>query len=193
MDRHSGKEGAETERTRRYLEILICALMENSYYKQEVSAWDINLFLISAQLYDAGEIAIPDDILNKPGELTEDEYENVKTHTDFGLRIIRKIRENVDNSGLLYHALALAGSHHERWDGMGYPLGLRGKGIPLQGRIMAIADTYNALTNDRPYRARVSHKEAVEVIKNGGGTQFDPGLVEVFLACEGDFEKVNTE
>jgi putative two-component system response regulator len=193
MSRRGGKEGGSIERAGRHLEVLIHALLEDSYYKQEVSDWDIDLFLFSAQLHDAGEIIIPDEILNKTSELTEKEYGNVKTHADFGLKIIHKIKENVDNGGLLYHAEALAGSHHERWDGMGYPLGLRGKAIPLQGRIMAIVDAYNALTNDRPYRARVSHKEAVEIIKNGSGTQFDPGLVEVFLTCEEDFKKVKIE
>ena len=175
---------------RRYLEIFLNASSKHESYNAEVSGWDIELFLISGQLHDVGKMAVNIDILNKAEKLTEDEFENVKTHADFGVKIIRRIKENVDNSSLLYHAEALAGSHHEKWDGTGYTLRLKGKDIPLQGRIMAIVDVYDALVNDRPHREKKTHSEAVEIIKSGGGIHFDPELIEIFLEIEKEFESV---
>jgi len=139
-------------------------------------------------LHDVGKIAVADRVLNKAKELTDEEYEKIKGHADFGVKIIQKVKENVENGNLLYHAEALTGSHYEKWDGSGYPRGLKGEEIPLQGRIMAIVDVYDALTTDRPHRAKKTHEEAVEIIGNSGGTQFDPDLVDVFLENEKEFE-----
>ena len=186
---HGGKEHDHVERMRRYLEILVNALSRHEEYKNEVLSWDRGLFLMSAQLHDVGKISVTDNILNKTEELTKDEYEIVKTHVDFGGRVIEQIKENIENGDLLHHAQAIAESHHERWDGTGYPRRLKGEEIPLQGRIMAIADVYDALTTARPHRERKMHKEAVEIIMYGRGTHFDPGLVDVFLESEKEFEK----
>ena len=177
------------DRIRKYLEIFIDALKTNDNYKNEVSSWDLSLFLMSAPLYDVGKIAVSDNILGKPEKLTDEELEYVKTHADVGLKIIQQIRENVNNGSLLNHAEALAGSHHERWDGTGYPLGLKGKGIPLQGRIMAIVDVYEALTSQRPHRSKQTREETLEIIKSYKGTYFDPDLVDIFLEIEQEFEK----
>ena len=186
----SGKMQGNTDNMRRYLEILIDALMRHENYKEEVASWDIELFYMSAQLHDVGKISVPDQILNKSGALTAEEFGSVKSHTDFGVRIIQQVKNNVENGNILNHAEALAGSHHEKWDGSGYPHGLKGTDIPLQGRLMAIADVYDALTTDRPHRNKRTHKEAVRIISYGSGTQFDPGLVDVFLDCEEEFKKV---
>jgi HD-GYP domain-containing protein (c-di-GMP phosphodiesterase class II) len=192
-----GSRGAtelgNAERMRRYLEILISALHENDSYKKEVSTWDTDLLLMSAQMHDVGKIAIADHILNKTEELTADEYGDIKTHATFGVELIRQIKESVQNGVLLNHAEMLAGCHHEKWDGTGYPYGLRGQGIPLQGRLMAIVDVYNALTNDRPHRDRKTHDEAVYIISDGSETYFDPELVRVFLDNEEEFLKVERE
>ncbi|MCL1828485.1 MAG: HD domain-containing protein [Oscillospiraceae bacterium] len=190
VDLRGGADKGHTAVIQSFLKVFLNALLENEDYKSEVINWDVDLFLMSANLHDVGKIAIHDSLINKPAELTPVEYEDFKTHADFGVKIIRQIKENVNNEGLLNHAEAFAGSHHERWDGSGYPLGLKGEGIPLQGRIMAIVDVYEALVNDRPHRGRITHEEAAELIKNGSGTQFDPGLVAVFLKHEKEFKAV---
>ena len=185
-----GVEKGHADRILRYLKILIDALLKHDSYKPEVSSWDTDLFLLSANMHDVGKIAVADNILNKVGALSADEYENVKTHVDFGVKIVQRVKGSVEDGNLLLHAEMLTGSHHERWDGSGYPYRLKGEGIPLQGRIMAIVDVYEALTTDRPHRSSKTHKEAVEIIKNGAGSSFDPELVEIFIKCEKDFEKV---
>jgi len=190
MDARSGMKSGQMDRIRRYLTILIIALLNHEHYRDKVSSWDMEVFLLSAQLHDVGKLAINDNILHKTGKLTRAEYEDVKAHTDFGVKVIQQIKENMEENILLDHAEALTGSHHERWDGSGYPQGLKGNTIPLQGRLMAIVDVYDALTNDRHDREKISHWEAVEMIKSHSGTYFDPGLVDVFLENEKEFMKV---
>ena len=190
MDIRGGMKKGHTERMKRYLEVFINVLLKHESFKEEVSGWDIDIFLMSAQLHDIGKIAVADHLLNKSDTLTEDEYEELKTHTDLGFKIVQQIKENINDASLLYHAEALAGHHHEKWDGTGYPHGLKGKGIPLQGRLMGIVDVYDALTNDRPHRGMIFHREAVDIIKSLSGKHFDPELVEVFLEHEKEFEKV---
>ena len=185
----SGKEHGHVERMRRHLEIFVSALLKHENYKKELSSWDTELFLMSAKLHDVGKISVACHILNKTAKLTDEELEAVKTHADFGVRIVQKIKENIGNGNLLKHAEALVGSHHEKWDGTGYPLGLKGNEIPLEGRIMAIVDVYDALTSNRPHRKKHTHNEAVEIIMSSSGTHFDPELVDVFLECEKVLEK----
>jgi HD-GYP domain-containing protein (c-di-GMP phosphodiesterase class II) len=190
VDIRGGSKFGHTERLSKYLKIFVDALLLKDEFCDEVSSWDIDVFLISAQLHDIGKIAVSDVVLNKPGKLTDIEYENAKHHADFGMQIISHMRDSVDDKSLLHHAEALAGSHHEKWDGTGYPRGLKGKGIPLQGRIMAIVDVYDALTNHRPYRDMYAHAEAVDIIKRMSGTHFEPSLVEVFIENEKKLERV---
>jgi len=178
-----------TDRIRDYLRVFLNNLMENESYKKEISSWDKEVFLLLSQLHDIGKIAVADHILNKAGRLSDDEYESVRAHTDFGVKVVEQIKENIGSSKLLSHAETMAGSHHEKWDGTGYPHGLKGKDIPLQGRIMSLVDVYYALTTDRPHRKRKTHKEAIEIIINGRGTSFDPELVDVFLECAKGFEE----
>jgi putative two-component system response regulator len=186
MDARSGIDTMQTEKIRYYLTILMNALTKDERYKEEVSSWDMDIFLLSAQLHDVGKIAIDDSILHKTENLTNAEYNNVKTHTDFGVKVMRQIGKNVEEAGVLQFAEAITGTHHEKWDGSGYPLGLKGKDIPIQGRLMAIVDVYTALTNDRPDRKRISHQEAVKLIKSYSGSYFDPDLVSIFLDHEKD-------
>lgn len=183
--------GGHIERTQNYLKILIDALLENDIYKNEILSWDIDFFLQSSQLHDVGKIAIKDSILNKPAKLTDDEFNEMKTHTSFGVEVIERIQKNAAESVFLEHAKIFAGTHHEKWDGSGYPDGLAGEQIPLQGRLMAIADVYDALISERPYKKPFSHKDAVEIISNGRGTHFDPVLVDVFVKYEKKFEEVS--
>ena len=186
----SGNDTGHSDRVRRYLEVTVNALQDNDAIKDEMEHWDIGHFLMSAQLHDIGKLAVADNLLGKITGLTDDEFESVKTHVDLGLQIIRQIKGHVEHISILNHAEALAGSHHEKWDGSGYPHGLKGKAIPLQGRIMAIVDVYDALTSDRPHREKKTHQEAVEIIRNGSGTHFDPDLVKAFLEFETQFDEI---
>jgi len=190
VETRSGAENRQGDKIRRYMEIFINAVIKREHFKEEVSAWNTNLLLMSAQLHDVGMITLDDNILYKKDTLTENEYESVKSHTEAGVKVIRQIMGNVENENVLYHAEVMARSHHEKWDGTGYPLGLKGEQIPLQGRIMAIVDVYDALTKNRPHRDMMPHKQALDVIRGCAGTHFDPGLIDVFLSCERDLEKV---
>ena len=179
--------GGHIERTQSYLSILLNAELKNEAYKQEIQSWDKELLLQSAQLHDIGKISIDDDILRKPGKLTPEEFEKIKTHTVIGEKIIDGIKAKTSQKTFLEQARVLAMSHHEWWDGSGYPNGLKGEEIPLQGRLMAIADVYDALISNRPYKQAFSHEKAVEAIKSESGTHFDPTLVELFLSVADDF------
>jgi len=182
--------GSHIERTQNYLRILIEALKKSTLYQDEVSSWDAELILQSAQLHDVGKIAIEDRILRKPGKLTPDEFDKIKVHTVFGEKVIERIKKNTTQHAFLEQARLLAYTHHEKWDGSGYPMGLKGLSIPLQGRLMAVADVYDALVSNRPYKKAFDHEQAVDIIKNESGTHFDPALVDLFLTVSDEF-KIN--
>ncbi len=146
---------------------------------------DCYLLRLAARLHDVGKIAVSDTILHKPGKLTFEEYEIIKTHTTAGAKMLEKA-----NSSLLQMAEVIALTHHERWDGTGYPRGLRGEEIPLEGRIVAVVDVLDALTSERPYKRAWTLEEALEEIKNQAGRHFDPRVVEVLIASyEGAVKK----
>jgi len=180
--------GGHIERIQHYLKMLLDFLMESGVYSREISLWDIDLFIMSSQLHDVGKISIRDEILLKPGPLTEEEFEEMKKHAEYGVQIVRRISGNKMENDFLQYAEILVGSHHEKWDGTGYPLGLAGEEIPLQGRLMAIIDVYDALTNDRPYKEAFSHENALDIIKSGSGSHFDPLICGVFLRHENAFK-----
>jgi len=182
--------GGHIERTQNYLRILICELWKSGLHLDEVSSWDIELVLQSSQLHDVGKIAIEDSILRKPGKLTAEEFEKIKVHASFGEQIISKIRTSTSQQEFLEIAQILAFTHHEKWDGSGYPSQLAGENIPLLGRLMAIADVYDALVSDRLYKKAYPHNQAVEIIKNESGAHFDPDLVEIFICVADEFYEV---
>jgi putative two-component system response regulator len=184
--------GGHIERTQSYLGALLEALKAQGIYNGEVAGWDLNLVLMSAQLHDVGKIAVKDSILNKPGRLTPEEFEEVKKHTTFGGKVIDKIMESTSERTFLIYAKTFAMTHHEKWDGSGYPSGLKGEGIPLLGRLMAVADVYDALVSDRPYKRAFTHDEAVRIIMDGRGTHFDPTLADMFLSISDEFETVSS-
>ena len=167
------------------------AMKEKGVYKEEISYWKIPLLIQSAQLHDVGKIAISDTILKKQEKLTPEEMEIMMQHTTFGAKIIRKISVSIYGDEFLKYAEILAQHHHERWDGEGYPNKLKGEEIPLPGRVMAIADVYDALVSDRPYKKALSHEEAVKIIIASSGTQFDPKLVELFKEVADKFKYEN--
>jgi len=181
--------GGHVERTSQYVKILIKEMKARGLYAEETRDWNVDAFVSSARLHDVGKITISDLILNKPGKLTDDEFETIKTHAFEGERIICKIiaqTYDVDDN-FLQNAKLIAGNHHERWDGTGYPRKLKGENIPLQGRIMAIVDVYDALVSDRPYKKAFSHEKAVEIIKDDAGKHFDPKIADVFLDIKDKF------
>ncbi|MDR2870761.1 MAG: response regulator [Deferribacteraceae bacterium] len=179
--------GGHIERTQHYLELLINELIHTKMYATEVASWDMSLLLPSAQLHDVGKITISDTVLNKPGKLTNEEFDIIKTHCMEGEQLIDKIISKTDNGIFLEYAKRFAGYHHEKWDGSGYPRGLAGADIPLEGRLMAVADVYDALVSERPYKKAFSHEEAVEIITKSSGTHFDPDIVRIFLNVASEF------
>jgi len=179
------------ERTSEYIKILIEGMQQYGLYMEEMNGWNKDMLVFSARLHDIGKISVSDLILNKPAKLTEEEFEIMKTHSQEGERIIQQIIARTGEGMFLRHAKFFAGYHHEHWDGKGYHRGLKGLDIPLQGRIMAIADVYDAITSERPYKKAFTHEEAVEIIKKESGKQFDPKIVEIFLAIQDTFNAVN--
>ena len=185
--------GGHINRTQLYLKSLIGEMIKDKIYSEEISMWNIEYVLSSAKLYDIGKIVVPDMILSKDDKLTEDEFETVKTHISAGVDAIERIIGKTENADFFEHALRITGTHHERWDGRGYPIGLRGRSIPLEGRLMAIADVYDALISKRQYKEALSHHDACEIIVNDSGKQFDPQIVNVFRKIEKEFEQIAVE
>jgi len=182
--------GGHIERTQAYLEILVNELIRTGIYAKEISDWELSLLLPSAQLHDVGKINVSDLILNKPGKLSDEEFALIKKHCEEGERIIDRIIDKTRDDGFLLHAKKFAGYHHEKWDGTGYPRKLRGEEIPLEGRIMAIADVYDALVSERPYKKPFPHEEAVEIIRYGSGSHFDPKIAGMFLRISENFKQM---
>ena len=185
--------GGHIERTRRYIKVLMDGMKEYNIYQDEMRNVDEELVLQSSQLHDLGKISISDTILFKPGKLTPDEFDEIKKHTTFGGRIISGIINKTPDSDFLQYAKIFAETHHEKWDGSGYPYGLKGYDIPLFGRLMAIADVYDALVTDRPYKKAFPHSDAVQIILEGSNKHFDPILVDLFLKVHHEFVRVANE
>jgi len=179
--------GGHIHRIQKYLKCLIDSLTRSNKYSDEIGTWNMEFVLPSSQLHDVGKIAISDSILNKPGKLTDEEYEIMKTHAQIGMEAICRMEKTTSDSSFLEHAKKFAGSHHEKWDGSGYPNGIIGSDIPLEGRLMAIADVYDALVSARPYKEAFSPAKAAEIIRSSRGTHFDPELVDAFNTVSNQF------
>jgi putative two-component system response regulator len=182
--------GGHIERTQSYLKLLVDKLLFERIYWEEVSTWNLEFLIPSAQLHDVGKIAISDAILNKPGKLTPEEFEIMKRHAAIGETAIEGIMKTTTDHDFLHHAKIFAGAHHEKWDGSGYPRGLKNSAIPLQGRLMAIADVYDALIALRPYKQPLSTQEAERIILEGRGKHFDPVLVDLFRELSPRFARI---
>ena len=187
IERRDGGTGAHVVRTHKYLKILTDTLIQSGNYEEDLKDVDLDIWLKSAQLHDIGKVGIPDSILKKPGKLTLEEFGVVKTHPLIGEKALSGAMELTSAKDFLKHAATVAASHHEKWDGSGYPYGLKELEIPLIGRLMAIADVYDALISERPYKKAFSHEKAVKIIIEDSGTHFDPALVEVFRQCSSLF------
>ena len=172
--------GDHVRKTAAYARIILNQMAADGVYQDQVTEEFIENVASSAPLHDVGKISVPDAILNKPGKLTDEEFEIMKRHTTAGNAIINKAIELVADSGYLKEARNLATSHHEKWNGSGYPYGLKGEEIPLSARVMAVADVFDALVSRRSYKEPFSFEKAVSIIEEGSGSHFDPQIVESF-------------
>jgi len=190
LDRRDDITGGHIERTQRYMEVLLKKMVDSEIFKEESASWDIDLIVHSTQLHDIGKIAIRDNILLKPGRLTKEEFECIKSHTSVGEDFVSEIEAIASEHAFLEYAKVFISSHHERWDGSGYPRGLKAEEIPILGRAMAIVDVYDALVSDRPYKKAFSHDEAVSIISEGKGKHFDPDIADLFLCVSDQFKEI---
>jgi cyclic di-GMP phosphodiesterase len=185
--------GGHIRRTQKYLETLACHLMDHPKFRGLLTPQTIELMYKSAPLHDIGKVGVPDSILLKPGKLTDQEFEEIKKHTTYGFEAIQKAKKSFEGkakSFFLSYAGEIALTHHEKWDGSGYPQGLVQGDIPLSGRLMAVADVYDALITRRVYKPPFSHKKALSIMGQGKGSHFDPDIIDVFLKHEADFRQI---
>jgi putative two-component system response regulator len=180
--------GQHLERVQNLCLLLASRLAESSPYQKLINHSTIEVIYHASALHDIGKVGISDLILLKPDKLTPDEFEVMKTHASLGAETLKAVLQTYQGNTFLSTGIDIARSHHERWDGRGYPDGLSGDIIPLAARIMAISDVYDALRSKRCYKEAFTHRHSVEIIRAASGTQFDPILVEVFLEIEQEFE-----
>jgi len=172
--------GRHIDRTRVFCRLLAKELKKNSPYGETITESFIHNIFYAAPLHDIGKVGIPDSILLKSGELTPEEFEIIKTHTLRGARTLEKVHAKYPHNDFISMGIALTKYHHEKWNGTGYPEGLAGEDIPLEARIMAVADVYDALRHQRPYKEPFSHEESRAIILAGEGTHFDPLVIQAF-------------
>jgi len=182
--------GTHLERVRNYCRVLARQLQTLPKFADVINDEYVDLIYRTSPLHDIGKVAIPDHILLKRDKLTSDEFDVMKTHTLRGAETIESLLDEYPHARFLQMARDIILSHHEKWDGSGYPYGLAGEQIPLCGRIMAVADVYDALTSRRVYKEAFSHGEAKSIIVQGAGTQFDPDIVFAFMAMEKDLLEI---
>ena len=192
------ESGSHVKRTKELTRILAEYLCKNPSPGYHVQENDVAVMAMAAPLHDVGKISIPDNVLLKPGKLTPEEFETMKTHTSLGGAMIKMMiydnnSEDEDEDKYLECCHDIALSHHERWDGKGYPNGNTGASIPLPARILSLVDVYDALVSERVYKAAMTHEQAIEIISEGAGTQFDARIVEAFLSVSDRFKELIAE
>jgi len=172
--------GQHIERVRLYARTLAQQLAEKGPYKNDINEVFVERIFEASPLHDIGKIAIPDAILLKPGRLTVEEMEVMKLHTVIGASVLKDVYSKHPYNEFIAMSIEIAMSHHERWNGKGYPQGLKGEDIPLSARVVALADVYDALRSKRPYKNPISHEAAVKIILEEKGEHFDPYVVDAF-------------
>jgi len=182
--------GHHLERMREYCRALLLALRSIPKYTMQVTNDFIDATYEACPLHDIGKVGIPDHVLLKPGRLTPEEHDIIKTHTTIGAETLRRVDRQYPGNNFLKIGIQIAQSHHERWDGAGYPQGLSGEAIPLAARVLAIGDVYDALTSRRCYKEAFSHEDSVRIIEEGRGSAFDPELVDIFLSIKDNFQNI---
>ncbi len=182
--------GQHIIRTQHYVKILAEKLQYHPRFRDQLDEETIELLFKSAPLHDVGKVGVPDRILLKPGKLTDEEFEVMKKHALYGRNTLRVAEAELGEDSFLHFATEIAYTHHEKWDGSGYPQGLKGRDIPLSGRLMAVADVYDALICKRVYKAPFPHAAAYAIILGGRGKHFDPAMVDAFVECEDSFKQI---
>jgi putative two-component system response regulator len=187
------ESGSHVKRTQLFSKALIDHVMGSpSPYAEEFRGLEPDIIVKSVALHDVGKIGIPDRILLKPGKLDPEEFEIMKTHTTIGKNIIESILTHSD-AVYLKHCRDICYCHHERFDGKGYPRGLTGLDIPLSARIVSLVDVYDALVCARVYKAALSYSEAIKIISDGRGTQFDPFLTDMIIEIQDTFKEISQQ
>lgn len=191
VENKDGSTGGHIRRTTMYVKVLAEELRRRGYYKEVLTQDYMNHLYMAAPMHDIGKIAVPDVILQKPGKLTDEEFATIKLHAQNGGKIIQETFGHLHDRHYAQMAYDVARYHHEKWNGKGYPDGLKEKEIPLCARIMAIADVFDAVSEKRCYRDAMPLEKCFEIIRNGSGTDFEPLLVEVFLDMRDTIEKIH--
>lgn len=183
--------GNHLERIRHYSKAIAEILLKENKYPQEITRQFIDDIFLTSPLHDIGKVGIPDQILMKKGSLTDEEYNIMKRHTTIGYNTLYDAFKKSPKANYLKMSADIARSHHEKFDGTGYPDGLKGDEIPLSAKIVALADYYDALVSRRVYKEPFSHTKACQIIENAKGTHFDPFIVEAFFRCEKKFALIH--
>lgn len=189
IESRDGSTGQHVKRTSQYVEMIINELSQRGLYASLIDDTFIYNLTKAAPMHDIGKIKIPDHVLQKPGKLTDEEFEIMKQHSPEGGKIIRKIMEEIEEKDYIEVAYNVATSHHEKWNGRGYPDGLTGEEIPLEARIMAVADVFDALISKRCYKDAISLDKAFEIIEESKGEHFDPQIAQIFLDLRPQIEE----
>lgn len=191
IESRDGSTGNHVKRTTAYVELILKGMKQHNYYCDILTQDYMDEMLLAAPMHDIGKIATPDAVLQKPGRLTAEEYEQIKAHTTNGADIIQKALSTIGDRNFLDLVTNVALCHHEKWDGSGYPKGLAGSDIPLCARIMAIADVFDAVSEKRCYRDAMTMEESFQIIRDGSGTAFEPLLVDVFMEMKQEVIKTH--
>lgn len=193
VENRDGNTGGHIKRTSRYVRLIADELYSHRYYDDVLTSDYINDLVKAAPMHDIGKIGVPDAVLRKPGRLTDEEYEQMKLHSAKGGDIIRESFRNLGNEDYRRMAFEVARYHHEKWNGKGYPDGLKRKDIPLSARIMAVADVFDAISENRCYREAMPMDKCFEIIAQGSGQDFDPIIAEVFIEARPKVEAIHKE
>jgi putative two-component system response regulator len=185
--------GDHVMRTRFYVQLLAVQLASHPRFRDYLVLLDPDDLGIAATLHDIGKVGVPDHILLKPGRLTSEEFEEIKKHTIYGHNILNRLTKRLPKNTFLRLADEIAWTHHEKWNGSGYPRGLSGDDIPIPGRLMAIADVYDAIISPRVYKGPMSNEEAMAFILSQAGTHFDPDVAVAFVELRETFQFVASQ
>ena len=185
------ESGAHIRRTKLLTETLIMRLMRIDKFRDSLLKENLTSLIKASALHDIGKIGIPDSILLKPGKLTDEEFDEMRKHTTIGSDLIISVSSSLpDNDKYLKYADDICHYHHERWDGKGYPIGLKGEEIPLAARVVSIVDVYDALVNTRCYKPAFTHEESIAIIMESRGLQFDPDLIDIIPELSDTFAQI---
>lgn len=191
IENRDNNTGGHIRRTSQYVKLIADGMREKGYYKNVFTKDYVNNLVKAAPMHDIGKISVPDAVLQKPGKLTDEEYDIMKKHSENGGKIIMETFSNFGNEEFQIMAYEVARYHHEKWNGRGYPEGLKGEEIPLHARIMAVADVFDAVSEKRCYREAMPLDKCFEIIEQGSGQDFDPQVVEVFMEIRSQVESVH--